>query len=116
MIERTQSRFFSWHLVKLLAAAKPPRRTPMLNLLKGRSVWMSRGAVSASRASRDIDRQIVLSCRKLVEQRLGLLQIKRIEAFGEPVVDRGEQIASLFPLVLVAPEPAMLIVARNSKD
>src|SRR5215469_4405591 len=36
---------------------------------------------------------------------LGLLQIKRIEPFGEPAVDRSEKLASLIPLALIAPEP-----------
>src|SRR4029077_5302880 len=34
-----------------------------------------------------------------------LLQIARVEAFGEPAVDRSEKIASLIPLTLIAPEP-----------
>ena len=36
-----------------------------------------------------------LSGMQLVEQRLGLLQIGRVEAFGEPPIDRSEQLASL---------------------
>ena len=36
-----------------------------------------------------------LSGVQLIEQRLGLLQIERVEAFGEPAVDRREQIAGL---------------------
>ena len=39
------------------------------------------------------------------EQRLGLFQIKRIEALGEPAVYRSEKIAGLIPLALIAPEP-----------
>ena len=46
---------------------------------------------------------ITCSRRQLVEQRLGLFQIERVEAFGEPALDRGEQIASLIPLALIAP-------------
>ena len=46
-----------------------------------------------------------LSTSKLVEHRLSLLQIERVEAFGEPAVDRSEQFASLLRLALVAPEP-----------
>ena len=45
------------------------------------------------------------SCRQLVEQRLGLLQIERVEAFGKLVLDWREKIAGLIPLALVAPEP-----------
>jgi hypothetical protein len=37
------------------------------------------------------------------QQRLRLLQIKGIEAFGEPVINRSEQFASLLHLALVAP-------------
>src|SRR5215467_14354986 len=42
--------------------------------------------------------------RQLVEQRLGLLQHRRVEAFGEPVVDRRQQIAGLDAFALIAPE------------
>ena len=35
---------------------------------------------------------------------LGLLQIERIEPFGEPAVDRCEKLAGLIPLALIAPE------------
>ena len=37
--------------------------------------------------------------------RLCLLQIERVEAFGEPAVDRSEKIAGLLPLALITPEP-----------
>ena len=37
------------------------------------------------------------------EQCLGLSQIKRIEALGEPTVDRGENILGLLPLALTPP-------------
>src|ERR1700722_10363125 len=40
-----------------------------------------------------------------VKQRLRLLQIKRVEAFTEPAVDRSEKIAGRIPLALIAPEP-----------
>jgi len=36
--------------------------------------------------------------RQLVEQGLALLQVKRIEALGEPALDRGEKIVALLPL------------------
>ena len=42
---------------------------------------------------------------QLVEQRLGLLQIERIEGLGEPAVDRREKIVGLVSLALIAPEP-----------
>ena len=38
---------------------------------------------------------------RLTEQRLRLLQIERVKAFGEPAVNRNKQFASL----LAAPEP-----------
>src|ERR1700730_13937382 len=41
---------------------------------------------------------------QLVEQGLGLLQVKRDEALGEPVVDRGEEITSFGALALITPE------------
>src|SRR6202011_2667776 len=40
-----------------------------------------------------------------VEQSLGLIQIERVEALGEPAVDRSENAASRIPLALVVPEP-----------
>ena len=39
------------------------------------------------------------------EQRLGLLQIRRVKAFGAPGVERGQEVASGFPLAVVVPEP-----------
>jgi hypothetical protein len=48
---------------------------------------------------------LVHSRRQLIEQGLGLFQIERVEALGEPAVDRSENIASLLPLALVAPQP-----------
>jgi hypothetical protein len=42
---------------------------------------------------------------QFVQQRLCVLQIERIEPFGEPAVDRSEKLASLIPLALIAPEP-----------
>jgi hypothetical protein len=32
---------------------------------------------------------------QLIEQSLGLLQVKRVEAFSEPAIDRGEKIVGL---------------------
>ena len=45
------------------------------------------------------------SSAQFLEQGLCLFQIKRVEAFGEPAVDRSEQIASLIPRALIAPQP-----------
>ena len=42
-------------------------------------------------------REIPLSGVQFVEQRLGLFQIERVEAFGEPAIDRSEKIAGSRP-------------------
>src|SRR4051812_36063060 len=44
------------------------------------------------------------SCQ-LIEQRLGFLQVRCIEAFGEPAIDRTEQVVGLRAPALLAPEP-----------
>jgi hypothetical protein len=44
--------------------------------------------------------------RQLLQQRLRLLEVTRIEPFGKPAVDRSEQFASLLRLALGAPEPS----------
>jgi hypothetical protein len=45
-----------------------------------------------------------LSGVQLIEQRLRLLQIARVEPLGEPAVNRSEQFACLLQPALVAPE------------
>jgi hypothetical protein len=40
----------------------------------------------------------------LLQQRLGLLQNRRVETFGEPAVDRREQIAGFDALALIPPK------------
>ena len=42
---------------------------------------------------------------QFTEQRLGFFQIGGVEAFGEPDVDRREQVACLVPAALLAPQP-----------
>src|SRR5689334_14697457 len=42
---------------------------------------------------------------QLIEQRLGVFQIARVEAFGEPAVDRREETAGLAGPALLAPKP-----------
>jgi hypothetical protein len=42
---------------------------------------------------------------QVVEQGLGLLQVKSVEALGEPAVDWGEQIVGLLAFTLIAQEP-----------
>jgi hypothetical protein len=66
--------------------------------LKGAMNGLRRSKIGAVSESR-------LSGVQLVEQRLGLLQIARVEAFSEPAVDRSEKIAGFIPLPLITPEP-----------
>src|ERR1700722_714478 len=42
--------------------------------------------------------------RQLLQQRLSLLQIARVEALSEPAVNRSKQVARLLRLTLVTPE------------
>src|SRR3954471_23864393 len=44
------------------------------------------------------------SC-KFIQQRLRVLQVRRIETLSKPVIDRTEQITGFHALALVAPEP-----------
>ena len=43
--------------------------------------------------------------RQLIQQRLGLLEVPRVKAFGEPMVDRGEQVVRFLALALPLPQP-----------
>src|SRR5690348_6343828 len=45
-----------------------------------------------------------LLCPQLLQQRLRLLEVRRIEALGEPAIERREQVAGFGALALVAPE------------
>jgi hypothetical protein len=49
--------------------------------------------------------EIGLSGVQLIDQCLGLLQVKRVEALGEPRVDWREEVMGFCALALVAPEP-----------
>jgi hypothetical protein len=42
--------------------------------------------------------------RQLIKQRLGLLEVERVEPLGKPSIDRSEQFASLLRFALRAPE------------
>jgi hypothetical protein len=53
---------------------------------------------------------------QLVEQRLGVLQVGGIEAFGEPVVDAGEHRAGFVATPLRGKQPCEAGLARNSQD
>jgi len=50
-------------------------------------------------------RRLISSSRQFVEQRLCLSKIGRVEAFGEPAVDRREKVAGFGVAALVAAEP-----------
>lgn len=39
------------------------------------------------------------------QQRFGLLQVRRVKAFREPVVDLGQHLVSFFPFPLALPQP-----------
>ena len=54
--------------------------------------------------SEDVESGLFIGCQ-LIKQRLRFLQIERVEAFSEPLVDRSEQFASLLLLPLIAPQP-----------
>ena len=57
----------------------------------------------AGNGIRKVAASVGSDCGELLQARLGLLQVERVEAFGEPAVDRGEKIAGLTPPALVAP-------------
>src|SRR5262249_23267143 len=60
------------------------------------SAWRNRGSPPRSKDE--------TGSGQVIEERLGLLQVKRVEAFGEPAIDGREQVASLGALALIAPE------------
>ena len=49
---------------------------------------------------------IITSSSQLVEQRLCVFEIGRVEAFGEPAIDRCQQVAGFALAALVAAEPS----------
>src|SRR5207245_10501646 len=49
-------------------------------------------------------REVSESSSQLLQQRLRVLQVARVEAFGEPGVDRGEEGAGRVALALAMPE------------
>ena len=57
------------------------------------------------------EKQAAASLRQVVEQGLRILQIARVEAFGEPGVDRREEGAGL----IARPFPLDLIAAGNTQ-
>src|SRR5215467_12147055 len=58
--------------------------------------WQNRGSPSRSKDE--------TGSRQLVEQRLGILEDRRVEAFGEPAVDWREEITGFGALALITPE------------
>src|SRR5215472_15748384 len=60
--------------------------------------WQNRGSPSRSKDE--------TGSRQLVEQRLGILQDRRVETFGEPAVDWREQITGFGAFALVTPKAA----------
>src|ERR1700730_4062263 len=44
------------------------------------------------------------SCGELFQQRLGLFEDWRVKPFGEPVVDRREEVTGFGTIALIAPE------------
>src|SRR6516165_5405774 len=57
-------------------------------------------------AARLCVRQATRVVAQLVEQRLCLFEVRRIEAFGEPAVDRRQKVAGFGGATLVAAQPS----------
>src|SRR5580704_16060114 len=53
--------------------------------------------------ARSIPQAIALG--QLLQHRLGLFQVERVEAFSEPAVDRREDVVGLGAPTLITPEP-----------
>jgi hypothetical protein len=51
-----------------------------------------------------------------VEQCVGLDPVGRVEAFGQPLVDRREEVAGLAAFALLRPQVASEVAARSSSD
>jgi hypothetical protein len=50
---------------------------------------------------------------QFTEQSLVLLQVERIEALGEPAVDRSKKVAGL--IALIAPQPQLVLNLKTAK-
>ena len=59
---------------------------------------------------------VCLALCRLLQQRLGLLEVGGVKALGEPAVDRCQQLAGLGALALLLPQAARLMAARSSQD
>ena len=54
--------------------------------------------------------------RKLSKERLRILQVGSFEAFGEPAVDRREQVVGVPPLAPIGPEPGKIAGGAKFED
>ena len=80
------------------AAAKLPRWADAFPHVNG---GLFSGSMEVPRFSKIARSYLIhMSGAQLVEQRLGFLQVERVKPFGEPAVDRSEQLASVIPLAL----------------
>jgi hypothetical protein len=43
-------------------------------------------------------------CPQVLQQRFGLLEVGRVKPFGEPIIDRGEQLPRFSALTLLLPQ------------
>jgi hypothetical protein len=68
-------------------------------------LWLSGMRIALCALFAYPSRPRALSYSQLVEQDLSLLQIERVEAFGEPAIDRSEKVADVLPLAQIALEP-----------
>jgi hypothetical protein len=48
----------------------------------------------------------MLLASQFFEQRLGFLQVYCVKPFGEPAIDLRQQLARLFPLAVLLPQPS----------
>src|SRR6476659_4518403 len=87
-------------------AARLPRRTGSSRRKRHRRTASRPPAATAAAA---VQAALPVPARpqlpELVQQRLGLLQDWRIEAFGEPAIDRREQVTRFRALALATPQP-----------
>jgi hypothetical protein len=85
-----------WHIDWGLLVAGPSRR-PRCRAKRSLPPGDRRPPADPAGRGRQVtlSAQQALSSSKLIEQRLGLFQIERIEPLSEPAVDRSEQIAGL---------------------
>jgi hypothetical protein len=71
------------HILASVTSSHPPHRHDLMKRCPGRAV---------------------ASTRRMHARRFGLLEDRRIEALGEPAIDRGEKIVGLLSFTLIAPQ------------